>query len=257
MAGQTPAPPRTRSGRPRRQVSPRILAAIGGLLGLIALGVVLAVVFTGGSSKSKAPARGSLAGALPGAAEVYSLLKGIPQHGNVLGSPSAPVTMAEYVDLQCPYCQQFEAEAMPSLVSRYVRTGKLKVELRPLAFIGPDSVRGRSAALAAGDQNRMFDFVQVLYVNQGTENTGWLSDSMVEAAAASIPGLDVHRLLAARGTDAVSKQASSYDAEATAASVSSTPTILVGKSGGKLREVKLSSPTDVAAVRTAIAAAGS
>ena len=74
------------------------------------------------------------------------LFEGIPQHGNVLGYASAPVTMVEYVDLQCPYCRAFETEVMPTMIRRYVRTGKLKVEARPLAFIGPDSERGRARA---------------------------------------------------------------------------------------------------------------
>ena len=115
----------------------------------------------------------------------------IPQNGSVLGSPTAPVTVVEYIDLQCPACQQFESQALPDLVSRYVRTGKVKIEARPIAFIGPDSIRGRAAALAAVAQNRMFNFAELLYFNQGPENTGWLDDDMVKAAASSIPGLDV------------------------------------------------------------------
>ena len=87
---------------------------------------------------------------------------------------------------------------MPELIRRYVRTGKVKVEARPIAFIGPDSQRGRAAALAAAKQNRLFNFSQLLYFNQGTENTGWLNDAMIKAAAASIPGLDVPRLLSDR-----------------------------------------------------------
>jgi protein-disulfide isomerase len=79
--------------------------------------------------------------------------------------------MVEYVDLQCPYCQQFETAAMPPLISRYVRTGKVKVEARTLAFIGPDSQRGRDAALAAADQNKLFNFIQLLYLNQGAPRT--------------------------------------------------------------------------------------
>src|SRR5207244_3995111 len=75
-----------------------------------------------------------VANALPGGAEIDKLLKGIPQHGNVLGRPAAPTTLVEYVDLQCPFCQEFETQAMPALIKLYVRTGKTKVELRPVAF---------------------------------------------------------------------------------------------------------------------------
>ena len=131
------------------------------------------------------------------------VFKGIPQQGNVLGKASAPVTMVEYVDLQCPVCRAFETEVMPTIIDRYVRTGKVKVEARTIAFIGPDSDRGRRAAIAASRQNRLFDFEQLLYANQGPENGGWLDDSMVTAAAKSIPGLDVQTLLDTRNSASV------------------------------------------------------
>jgi protein-disulfide isomerase len=251
---RAPAPPARGDGAPRR-ASPRVLAAAAAVLVLIVVGVALGVVLDGGSTKASVPSRGSLANALPGAAEVQRLLQDIPQRGNTLGSPSAPVTMVLYVDLQCPYCRQFETEAMPTLLSRYVRTGKLKVEARPIAFIGPDSVRGRAAALAAGRQNRLFDFAQLLYLNQGTENTGWLSEAMVESAAASIPGLDVRLLLRDRSSSATAAQGRKLDGQATADNVTGTPTILVGRSGKALHRVTLASPTDGRSVSTAVAAA--
>ena len=117
-----------------------MLIGAGAAVVLIVVAIVLGFVLTGGKSSSgSTPARGSLVNALPSAAEVNDNLKGIPQNGNVLGSPNAPVTLAEYIDLQCPACQQFETQAMPELIRRYVRTGKVKVEARPIAFIGPDS----------------------------------------------------------------------------------------------------------------------
>ena len=109
---------------------------------------------------------------------------------------------------------------MPTVIERYVRTGKLKVEARILAFIGPDSQRGQSAAIAAGQQNRMFNFVQLLYDNQAGENSGWLSDDMVRSAAASIPGLDVAQLQSASDSSAVDAQARTYVTQATADQVS-------------------------------------
>jgi protein-disulfide isomerase len=224
----------------RRQASPKVLIAAALAVALIVLAIVLGFVFTGGSSSSNTPARGSLAGGLPGAAEAQRLFRGIPQHGNVLGSPKAPVTVVEYVDLQCPFCQEFETKAMPTLLSRYVRTGKVKIEARPIAFIGPDSERGRAGALAAGEQNRLFNYMQLLYLNQGTENTGWLDDAMATAAAASIPGLDVHAWSSARGSSAVTDQENRFDNEGNADNVTETPTVLVGQSGGKLQKASVS-----------------
>jgi 2-hydroxychromene-2-carboxylate isomerase len=98
----------------------------------------------------------------------------------------------------------------------------------------------------------MFDFMELLYFNQGTENTGWLSDATVKAAVAALPGLDVPKLLAARSSAAVKAQEQRFDAQASADAVNQTPTILVGKSGGKLQQVALSSPTDEASVAAAV-----
>ena len=254
--GRAPGPPPVPGKGRQPKASPRVLAGAGAVVTLIVIGVVLAFALSGGaSSKAHVPSRGSLTNALPGATDVQQLLKGVAQRGNVLGSPTAPVTMIEYIDLQCPFCQQFETQALPTLISRDVRTGKVKIEARPLAFIGPDSERGRMAAIAADLQDKLFNFVQVLYLNQGTENGGWLNDNMVEAAAASIPGLDVPRLLAERSSSGVRDQEHTVDAQATADKVQATPTILVGKSGTTPKVVTLASPTDIGSVAAAIAAA--
>jgi protein-disulfide isomerase len=236
----------------RREASPRILAAAAVIVLLLAAGLVAAVKLTSGSSDNPPVPAGT---ALPGAGDVQRLLKGIPQSGNVLGSPTAPVTLVEYLDLQCPYCQQFETQVMPNVIDRYVRTGKLKVDARVIAFIGPDSQRGQAAAIAAGSQGREFNFIQLLYANQSGENTGWLSEDMVKAAAGSIPGLDVSKLLDDRGASSVDATAQRYVDQATADGVTGTPTLLIGPSGGKLQTVSLQSPTDEQSLADAIDAA--
>jgi protein-disulfide isomerase len=250
-AGRVPPPPVRSKAAPRR-ASPRVLIGAAVVLVLAVVGVVVGIALTGGSSKSDVPTRGSLVNALPGAADVQREFTGIPQRGNVLGSPSAPVTMIEYIDLQCPFCQQFEVEAMPTVISRYVRPGKLRVEARLIAFIGPDSERGRKAAIAAGEQRKLFNFTQLLYLNQGPENSGWLDDEMVTSAAASIPGLDVPRLLDDRNSSAVEDEANRFDMQATSDNVRQTPTILIGRSGATPREV---AAVDIQTLSKAIEAA--
>jgi protein-disulfide isomerase len=250
------APPPVRGTARARQASPRVLAIAGTVLALAVAAVVLGVSVSGGdSTDTPVPARGSLTNALPGAVETQQLLKGIPQRGNVLGKPGAPVIVYEYVDAQCPACQQFETQAVPTLIERYVRTGKAKLELRPIAFIGPDSERGRAAMIAGAEQNKMFNVAQLLFLNQGAENSGWLSDELVESIAASIPGIDVPRFLEGRNAASVADQAGAFDADASTDRVKLTPTILVGKSGQKATPVTLATATDGEAVARAIDAA--
>lgn len=235
-----------------------LLAAAAAVV-VIGVGVGVGVAVAGGSGPSlgKVPARGSLTNryTLPNAAIVHRLFKGIPQHGNALGKSTAPVTMVEYIDLQCPFCDAFELDVLPGLLSRYVRPGALRIEALPVPVIGPDSQRGQLAAIAAARQNHMFDFMEILYANQKTENTGWLDDTMVERAAASIPGLDVTKLLSERKTSSTASVAKSFDSSATAIALRGTPTILVGKTGKSPAPVTLKSPTDEASLVAAIKAA--
>ena len=229
---QVQARPPVRSTGGQRKASPKVLGAAVGAIALVAAAIALVVAMTGGSSSPPTTTT-----KLPDAGVVTQLFKGIPQNGNLLGSPKAPVTMIEYIDLQCSACRTFETEIMPSVIPKYVRTGKVKVEARPIVAIGPDSERGRRAMEAAGLQNRAFNFAQLLYFNQGAENGSWLNDAMVQAAASSIPGLDVPALLKAQDSATVLAQLKSIDAQATADKVGGTPTIYVGKTGGAMREV--------------------
>jgi protein-disulfide isomerase len=221
-----------------RKASPTAL--IGALVAIVVVAAVVAVVLVtsgGGSSSSKTPTK------LPDAGVIAQQFAGIPQSANVLGKASAPATLVEYIDLQCPVCRQFETEVMPSIIDRYVRTGKLKVVARPVTIIGPDSETGRRGMIAAFKQDRGFNFSQLLYFNQGPENGGWLDDSMVADAAASIPGVKVAALQKAAGSKAVQDQAATYDSQARADALSGTPTLVLGKSGGKLTSLGAGSPT--------------
>src|SRR5215210_7427326 len=195
---QEQARPSVRSTEGRR-ASPKVLLAVAGALALIAVAVALALLLGGSGSGST----GTTGSTLPDADVIAAQFNGIPQQGDVLGKASAPVTMVEYIDLQCPICAQFETEVMPTIIDRYVRTGKLKVQARPIAFIGTDSARGRRATIAAGQQGHLFDFAQLLYFNQGRENGGWLDDAMVASAATSIPGIDVRALQEAESSGEV------------------------------------------------------
>ncbi len=255
-----PPPVRSKGMARTRQASPRVLLGGALVVAAIVVAVVLAVVLSGGGGSSTpkgVPKVGSIASGLPGSPEVDRYFKGIPQQDLTLGSPKAKVTMIEYVDLQCPFCQQFDTQTFPGIVAKYVRTGKVRVEARVLDFIGADSNRGRKAMIAAGNQGRAFNFAEVLYFNQGTENTGWLNEDMVASAAASIPALDVAKLLSDRSASSVATTAAGFDTAAQRDKVSSTPTIFVGRTGTKPKLVPLQSSTDeqtlVQAIDTALA----
>ena len=254
QAAKAPPPPRRTAKSGGGRPSTRVLLIAGGVVVVVIVAIVLGVVLTGGGSKSSSS--DSPATTLPGATDVEQLLSGIPQNGAVLGKPSAPLTLIEYIDLQCPYCRQFETEAMPTLIKRYVRPGKLKIDSRIVAILGPDSQRGRQAALAAAEQNKLFNFAQVLYDNQGPENTGWLNDGMIKSAATSVPGLNVNDLLSAKDSTSVADRYQAIDQQAKEAGVEGTPTIFLVRRGGTPQLIKLTAPNDPSAIESAISTFG-
>ena len=250
-------PPVARKGA-RRRASPKVLViALTGLVIIGAVvGIALAVGSNGSSSAATVPTIGSLTNALPNAAAVQREFAGIPQNGLVLGSPKAPLTMVEYIDLQCPGCRAYETAVQPSIVQEFVRAGKLKIEARPIAFIGPDSIPARKAMIAASEENRAFNFAQLAYANQGTENTGWLNQTFIQQAAASVPGMAVRRLLDTQDSSAVKNVTDRIDAQANADHVSQTPTLLLGKTGSKLNPVSSAATFDAAKLAATIRSLG-
>jgi protein-disulfide isomerase len=246
------------SGRPERKVAARdarlareaqIRAAAAGRRRLRALGGVLVVaiavvgVAIAVSSGPGASANAASAGRLTGAAGSSSLFAGLPQQGTILGRANAPVRLVEFADLQCPYCDQYTLQALPTLVRDYVRTGKVQMQFENLSFIGPDSVSAGRAASAAAQQNKLWNFVDLMYLNQGQENTGYATPSYLRRLLEAVPGLDVPAALNASrapSADAALTQANNL---ASQDGINATPSFLIGKAGGKLRQFQPSALT--------------
>jgi protein-disulfide isomerase len=213
----------------------RIWIVVAGAAVVVAAVLVLVTALGGGEKKQSPPAQAA------GAANVTSMLRGIPQSGNVLGRPDAPVTLVEYADLQCPYCAKWATVAAPELIDKYVRPGKVKMEFRGMAFVGQDSEKALRAVTAAGKQNKLWNVLELLYANQGSENTGWVTDSLLESVGHSVPGLDGARMLADSDSKSVDAAILTAAQQADAAGISSTPSFQVGRSGGVLEAVEIQS----------------
>ena len=111
-------------------------------------------------------------------------LAGIPQDAMLLGDPEAPVELVEFGDLQCPTCAGFAEDVLPPIIESKVRRGEVKLDFRNLTVIGEQSAPAGAAALAAGEQGRGWNFVEIFYRNQGEEDSGYAGDAFLEAVAA-------------------------------------------------------------------------
>lgn len=126
-----------------------------------------------------------------------SQLAGLPQDGITLGSPSAPATLIEFADMQCPFCADYAVVVLPTVIDRYVRTGKLKLELQVLSFLGDDSVRAAQMAGAAAEQDKLWNFAEAFFHAQGQENSGYVTDDFLREVGTTA-GLDVERAMRRR-----------------------------------------------------------
>ena len=194
---------------------------------------VVAVAIVSGSGGG--PATAANGARVSNAAYSHALLAGIPQHGLVLGSPDAPARIVEFADLQCPYCDEFATQALPSLITRYVRPGKVSIEFRNLSFIGAASVRAGLAAAGAEQQNMLWNFIDLMYLNQGEENSGYVTNAYLHRLFAAIPGLDAARAERASRTPEAAAVLSAANAAASAYGITGTPSFLVSHAGGPLR----------------------
>jgi protein-disulfide isomerase len=255
-----------------RQASPRALAIGGGVALVIVIAIVLAVVLGsggsgggGGSIVSSSDISGlgttgnqNSPNAVQGAAESNNLFKGIPQNGLVLGDPKAPVTMQMFIDVQCPVCDDYEVNHLPGVVNKYIRTGKVKLDLQPWAFLGgsgSQSFTGRLGLIAAADQDKGFEYAKALYDNQGTEESGWLSGREMALIASSVTGLNLAQWRDDTNGSAAQATASEVDKLATQKKVTGTPTILVGPTGGNLQVASGGAAYNPTGVDQALAAA--
>ena len=131
------------------------------------------------------------------------------------GKPGTTVRMLQFEDLQCPICKRYTDDAFPAIVNEYVRTGRIKIDFRGLAFLGPDSLKALKIAMAAGLQNKLWQVVGLFYANQGAENSGWVTDSLIDQILAEVPGLDAAKVKVDAKSAKVANQIAAVQAEAT------------------------------------------
>jgi protein-disulfide isomerase len=212
---------------------------LGGTLALAAaIAVVIALVASGGDSGTPAKRKGEV---VPGQRDTTALFAGIPQNGITLGDPRAPVTFVEFADLQCPFCREYTTQSLSTLVTQYVRTGKVKMVFRNVSFIGTDSTRAAQMAGAASLQNKLWQFVDLFYANQQEENSGYVTDAFLRKIGSGVKGLSVERAMNDRGLPAVQRLMDEAQTEWQVNGFTGTPSFLVGPTGGRLTAVNVKS----------------
>ncbi|HYM45938.1 MAG TPA: thioredoxin domain-containing protein [Solirubrobacteraceae bacterium] len=229
------------------------LTQLGIVIAVVVAAVVVILIATGGGGTKKVVI-GSKA-ANENVAAVSSLVGGIPQKGNVLGNPNAPVTLQYFGDLECPVCKQFTLGALSPLVQRWVRSGKLKIEYRSMqtATREPEVFKTQQvAALAAGKQDKMWQYLELFYHEQGEEGSGYVTESYLQNLAQQVPGLNLTQWSSDRNEPALTNQVEADAQAANNAGFTGTPSFLIAKTGGTATKLNYASLTDPASFDEAI-----
>ena len=148
--------------------------------------------------------------------------------GYVMGSDSAPVTVVEYADFECPACAQFAVLTAPDIKQRLVATGKVRWVFRDLPLDGHlNSLPAHHAGQCAGEQGRFFEMHDQLYFNHGRWVTDRRPARRFREFARAI-GLDLGRYDDCMSSNRYMARLRQSRLDAAAAGVSSTPTFDIG-----------------------------
>lgn len=148
-------------------------------------------------------------------------------HFPIKGNKDAKVTIVEFADFRCPFCERFFKDAGTSLMKDYVDSGKVKYAFRNYAFLGQQSVWAAQASECANEQGKFWEFHDWLYDNQAPESDlGYYSkDNLIEYAGNV--GVDTNQFASCLNSDKFAKQVQEDLSEGQKAGVSGTPTLFV------------------------------
>jgi protein-disulfide isomerase len=144
----------------------------------------------------------------------------------MLGSKDAPITMVEFTDYQCPFCQRFHLATMPEIKKNYIDTGKVRFFSRdlPLDTMHPNAMRAAQSARCAGEQGQFWAMRDVLAANPGK-----LDLENVLGFAGGLK-LDTAKLKECIESEKFKPAVQKDLAEAMAIGATGTPSFVIGKS---------------------------
>lgn len=158
---------------------------------------------------------------------------------NAMGDPGAPITIEEFSDFQCPYCERFHQETEPLLRQEYVEKGTVRFVYRSMGnFVSDNIARAKGtpaktesqdaamAAYCAGDQNKFWDMHAHLFANTLGEDAGSFTDRRLKAIAAET-GLDMSQFNSCYNSGKYRERVQQDYEEGQAAGINGTPGFLV------------------------------
>ena len=142
------------------------------------------------------------------------------------GDANAPVTIVEFADFQCPFCGRFFAETEPQIDKQYMQSGKVRFGYFNFAFLGQESNWAAEAAECASDQDKFWEYHDMLYSSQSGENQGAFNKDNLKKFAENL-GLDTSAFSECLDSGKYTQLIQEESSAASSIGVRSTPTFLI------------------------------
>ncbi len=144
-----------------------------------------------------------------------------------LGNANAEVTIVEWADYQCPFCERYFTDIFGQIKKDYIDTGKVKFVFKNLAFLGKESTDAANAAMCAKEQNKFWEYHDYLFTNQQGENQGAFSVDNLKKFAVTL-GLNAAQFNSCLDSQKYNTQVQEDIADANKNGFNSTPSTAVG-----------------------------
>ena len=162
----------------------------------------------------------------------------------VYGDPNAPITLVEFGDYQCHYCNVFFETIEGDIITNYVETGKVKIIFKDYNIIGSDSVNASHGAHCAKDQGMFWEYHDILFSNWTGENNGWASPENLIFFAEEI-NLDMDQWVKCMDEKPHSKTILTSNEDAKKLQLTGTPAFFVINSDGQVSKLFGAQPFEV------------
>ena len=163
---------------------------------------------------------------------------------SILGNPNAPITLVEFGDYQCHYCNVFFESIEEDIIKNYVETGKVKMIFKDYNIIGPDSVRASQGAHCANEQGLFWEYHDILYTNWTGENNGWASGTNLANFAQEI-NLNMNKWTECMMEQKHSQTILNSNDDAKALGLTGTPAFFIINSNGDVTKLVGAQPFEV------------
>lgn len=165
--------------------------ALGAVLGYLARPTLdastsLAAEVTRPSEETTSGAQAPTATAAIAQAPANSIVDIVQTGGHSQGSADAPVVIVEYSDFQCPYCGLHFKKVEPQLKEKYVKKGQVRLVYKHLTILGDESVWAALASECAADQNKFWEYHDLVFSRQNGENQGAFNQDNLKSWAAEL-----------------------------------------------------------------------